>query len=257
MADDIVDIPFETYDTSVPDLLDRIDATGMFSDQTTILLKPNLVNDSPFPVTTSPDFCRPVIHYIQARSSARIILAEGCGDADLETGDIFKILGFDRLAEDTGIELLDLNHAPLEKHECPDNTIFPEFYLPEIAGQSFVISLPVLKAHSLADMTGTLKNMMGFAPPHHYSGGGFWKKAMFHERMQASIVELNRYILPDLTLMDASVGLSQYHLGGPTCDPPVGRLIGGQDPFMVDQAAAEYLGLDPGRIPHICQALPR
>jgi uncharacterized protein (DUF362 family) len=93
--------------------------------------------------------------------------------------------------------------------------------------------------------------MMGFAPPEHYSGGGFWKKAIFHSNMQDSLIELNRYIVPDLTLMDAGVGLSEYHLGGPECDPPVNRLLAGTDPFAVDQAAARLLGLDPDKIPHI------
>ncbi len=118
---------------------------------------------------------------------------------------------------------------------------------------SFIVSLPLLKAHSLAGITGTLKNMMGFAPPQYYSGGGMWKKSFFHEQMQDSIIELCRYRTPDLTLMDASVGLSQYHLGGPMCDPPIGKLLAGDDPFRMDQCAAELLNLDPGIIRHIHQ----
>ena len=247
----VLDCGFDSYPASVPRILDRLGADRIFSGQDTILLKPNLVNDDPFPVTTAPEFCRAVIKYIRACSGARIIIAEGCGDAVLETDEVFRALKFDRLAREAEVELLDLNHAPLVRRELPGNTIFPEFYLPEIAGDSFILSLPVLKAHSLARITGTLKNMMGFAPPEHCSGGGFWKKAVFHSKMQASLMELNRYIVPDLTLMDASVGLSEYHLGGPTCDPPVNRLLAGTDPFAVDRAAARLLGLDPDTIPHI------
>ena len=248
---DVVEIEFESYSQSVPKILDLIKAHDRIRQEKSILLKPNLVNDSPFPVTTSPEFCRAVIQYIRKYSRARLIIAEGCGDAVLETGEIFGILGYDRLSREFDIELMDLNHAPLIRMEKPGNQIFSEMFLPKIAFESYVISLPVLKAHSLAVMTGTLKNMMGFAPPEHYSGGGFWKKAAFHDRMQQSIRELNTYLTPDLTLMDASVGLCQYHLGGPQCSPPLNRLVAGYDPFELDQAVARLLGLDPDRIPHI------
>ncbi|HCY87582.1 MAG TPA: hypothetical protein DHV36_20780 [Desulfobacteraceae bacterium] len=247
----VIQCAFETYGTSVPFILDQLDVKHRVKGQETILLKPNLVNADPFPITTSPHLCRAVIRYLKTCCDARIIIAEGCGDAVLETDQVFNRLGYDRLAAETGVELMDLNHAPLKIHTRPENRIFPEFYLPEIADGSFIISLPVLKAHSLAVITGTLKNMMGFAPPAHYSGGGAWKKAAFHSKMQRSVMELNRYILPDLTLMDASVGLSEYHLGGPICDPPVNRLLAGTDPFALDQAAARLLDIDPESIPHI------
>jgi uncharacterized protein (DUF362 family) len=125
-------------------------------------------------------------------------------------------------------------------------------HLPEIAFTHTIISVPVLKAHSLAGITGTLKNMLGFAPPAHYSGRyGGWKKAVFHGRMQQSIVDLNRYIAPDLTIMDASVGMAEYHLGGPECDPPVARIVAGCNPWAVDRAAARLLGLDWRDIGHV------
>ena len=247
----IMESEFKTYSESVPEILDAIQAGQQLKKQETVLLKPNLVTASPFPVTTSPELCRTVIEYIRRHSQARLIIGEGCGDEEMDTPEVFAALGYERLAQEMDVELLDLNHAPLIRLENMGNRIFPEIFLPEIAFESYVISLPVLKAHSLAVMTGTLKNMMGFAPPEHYSGGGFWKKSFFHSRMQQSIRELNGFIAPDLTLMDASVGLCQYHLGGPRCNPPVNRLIAGNDPFEIDQAGARLLGLDLQKIPHI------
>lgn len=242
---------FESYKISVPKTLDAINASHLFAEQETILLKPNIVNGSPFPVTTAPEFCAPVVEYIKNCSKAKIIIAEGCGDNANETSDLFNLLGYDKLAEKYDIELMDLNHEPLTTLTHPENKIFPEIYLPQIAFNSFILSLPVLKAHSLAYITGTLKNMMGFAPPEYYSGSGVWKKAFFHEQMQDSLIELNRFLKPDLTLMDASVGLAEYHLGGPECHPRVNKLIVGDDPFEIDQCAARLLGFDPDSIRHI------
>jgi uncharacterized protein (DUF362 family) len=150
------------------------------------------------------------------------------------------------------VELVDLNHAPLVRLENPDCSVFPEMYLPEIAMTHYLISVPVLKAHSFSKITGTLKNMIGLAPPKHYSGRfGTWKKAVFHGKMHQSIVELNRYRTPDLSLVDATVGMPEYHLGGTHCDPPVNRLLAGFDPVTVDRRSAELLGFRWQGIGHL------
>jgi len=208
-----------------------------------ILLKPNLVNASPFPVTTHPDFVAAVIETIRAHTSAPMVIAEGCGAMELETGEVFVRLGYDCLAEKYGVELLDLNHAPLVRRENAACTVFPEMWLPEVAFTHCIVSLPVLKAHSLAEMTGTLKNMMGFPPPSHYQRGG-WKKSAFHGRMHQSIKDLCQYVTPDFTIMDATVGLSQYHLGGAECCPPIGKILAGSDALAVDRMGCELLGMN-------------
>lgn len=246
------EVAFTAYSESVPRALDKIGAQKVLSRQTAILIKPNLVNDAPHPVTTHPACCAAIIGYIRSFSDVDIIIAEGTGDAGKKTPAVFTALGYDAVSAQTDVPLLDLNHAPLVKKTNDHCPVFPEVFLPEIAFTHFIISVPVLKAHSLAIITGTMKNMMGFAPPAHYSGrGGTWKKAVFHQHMQQSIIDLNRYRTPDLTVLDASIGLSDYHLGGARCDPPVNKIVAGFDPMVVDRAAAGLLGLDWRTIHHL------
>ncbi|MDY6905085.1 MAG: DUF362 domain-containing protein [Thermodesulfobacteriota bacterium] len=245
-------VEFTTYRESIAQALDKINARQTIAQQAAILIKPNLVNASPHPVTTHPDCCAAVIDYIRGFSDVDIMIAEGTGAAGRETPGVFTALGYDAVAGQTGVPLVDLNHAPLVKKTDDQCPVFGEMFLPELAFTCFIISVPVLKAHSLATMTGTLKNMMGFAPPAHYSGrGGTWKKAVFHEQMQQSILDLNQYRTPDLTVLDASIGLSDYHLGGAHCDPPVNKIVAGFDPLAVDRIAADLLGLDWRRIRHL------
>ncbi|MEZ4602968.1 MAG: DUF362 domain-containing protein [Desulfobacterales bacterium] len=78
-----------------------------------------------------------------------------------------------------------------------------------------------------------------------------WNKAEFHRDIHQAIVDLNRYRKADLTLMDASVGMPDYHLGGRNCEPPVNQLVAGFDPLAVDRKAAELLGRDWRTIPHL------
>lgn len=245
-------VEFETYDESVAKALDGIHARDILARQTAVLIKPNLVNASPHPVTTPPECCGAVIKYIRSCSTAKMVIAEGCGDSSKLTTEIFERLGYNELAERHGIPLIDLNVSPLRRLENKACPFLPEIYLPEIAFSHFIISVPVLKAHSFSKITGTLKNMMGFAPPSYYSGRyGTWKKSVFHQDMHQAIVDLNTYRCPDLTVMDATIGLADFHLGGRTCDPPVNKIVAGPDPVAVDRTAAKLLGIDWEKIPHL------
>jgi len=245
-------VEFTSYEESVALALDEIGAADILAGQKKVLLKPNLVNASPPPITTPPEFCEAVIAYVRSCSDAQIEVAEGSGDATRSTAEIFEILGYADLAENYNVKLVDLNEAPLTRLTIPDRPVFPEMYLPKIAFTHFIVSLPVLKAHSLAGVTGALKNMMGFAPPKYYMGsGGSWKKSVFHLRMQQSIKDLNAYIKPHLAVMDATVGMPEYHLGGRHCDPPVNKILASLDPCGMDRRAAGLLGLNWKDIGHL------
>jgi uncharacterized protein (DUF362 family) len=247
-----VTVDFKSYNDSITLALDNIGAKEVIAKQSSVLIKPNLVNASAHPVTTSVDCCEAVIKYVSSCSKADIIIAEGCGDTSLETDDVFDLLGYRDLSRHYGVSLVDLNESHLNKLVNKDCPVFPDIYLPEIAFTHFIISLPVLKAHSLSVITGTLKNMIGFAPPKYYSGRyGNWKKSVFHEDIHQSIIDLNRYRSPDLSIMDASVGLVEYHLGGRLCSPPVKKIIVGFNPVEVDRKAAALLKLNWKEIQHL------
>ncbi len=252
-----VTIDFTTCGESVPEALEKIGAAAVLQKQKQVLIKPNLVTDAPHPITTGTDLCRAVIEYVRSVSAAEIIVAEGTGDAGLTTGEVYARLGYDELARECQLELIDLNQAPLRRLENKSCRFFPEIYLPEIIFSHFIISLPVLKVHSLSGITGTMKNMIGVVPPDHYGGrSGLWKKARLHEKIHEAVLELNRYRCSDLTVLDARIGLADYHLGGRRCHPPVGKILAGFDPVLLDRAAAKLLGLDWRTIAHLHDSRP-
>lgn len=240
------------YGSAVTRALDAIDARTFFAAQDRVLLKPNLVNASGFPVTTPVALVRAVLRYARAAGAGNVVVAEGCGDAQLDTPEVYARLGYETMAREEEAELIDLNHVPCRILEDGSRAMHRTMELPEIAFTHAIVSLPVLKAHSLSDFTGTLKNMMGLLPPSRYgAGAGGYKKSRFHGQLQESIADLVAYRTPDLTVMDATVGLSQYHLGGPECDPPVGKLLASFDSLALDRTAAGLLGLDWRSIGHL------
>ena len=127
-------------------------------------------------------------------------------------------------------------------------------YLPELLDEVFLLSVPVLKAHSLAGVTLTMKNMMGCAPPTHYQKGGCWGKSAFHSRIQEAVFDLNRYRTPDFTLLDATIGMSKAHLWGPHCQPAVGLIAASADPVAIDSFGCSLLKRSWRDIGHIAMA---
>jgi uncharacterized protein (DUF362 family) len=252
MNSSVVSKKYTNYAVSVDCCMTLAGAAALLAEDRPVMLKPNLVNDSPHPVTTSPAFCEAVILFVREHTDAPVVVAEGCGDAGLNTQEVFERLGYHDLAQRLDVDLLDLNNAPLIRRMNPNCVLFPEMWLPEAAFDHLLISLPVLKAHSLCRFSGSMKNMMGLVPPRHYAGRfGNWKKAAFHHRLDQAIVDLNHYRCPDFTVMDASIGLADYHLGGAHCDPPVNRILAAADPRALDREAATLLGLDWTRVGHL------
>jgi uncharacterized protein (DUF362 family) len=252
MGEKVAVVPFlGEYRKAVYAILEAVGAAEVLAGQRRVLIKPNLVNLSPPPVTLPVQCAEAVARYVRDCCDAEVLVGEGPGGASLSAGQVFRRHGYQAMAESCGVALVDLDASELVRVDNPKCAVFPEMWLPRIVMESFVISVPVLKAHSLAGVTLSMKNMMGCAPAAHYGQRGGWHKAAFHARMHEAVFDLNRYRRPDLALIDGSVGLAEYHLGGPVCRPPVGRLVAGFDPVAVDAVGATLLGRDWREIDHI------
>lgn len=246
---------FTDWRRSVRHILDAAGLAARLQRVKTVLVKPNLVEDHPPPITTPVELAAALVAYLRdAAPHVEIIIGEGCGSLSYDTRHVFASLGYEDLARQMDITLLDLNDMPLVKRTNRRCRRWPEMYLPEVVFSSFLLSIPVLKAHSLAGVTLTMKNMMGLAPSAHYQQGGHWKKAAFHDRVQEAVLDLNRYRTPDFTLLDATVGMQEAHLWGPCCDPPPNRLAAGFDPVAVDAYGCMLLKRDWREIGHIRMA---
>lgn len=246
---------FESWEKTVWSLLDAAKFQDLVTPHSTILLKPNLVEALQPPITVPVHCVEAVVSYIQATLPEKnICVAEGCGAANYDTFHCFDVLGYTEMAGRKNIDLIDLNEEATVKKTDPRCLRWPEMHLPQLLDEVFLFSLPVLKAHSLAGVTLTMKNMMGCAPPKHYQQGGFWKKASFHKDIHRAVFDLNCYRTPDFTLLEGTVGMAEAHLWGPTCKPPVNRIAVSSDPVAIDAYGCMLLGRDWQDIEHIALA---
>ncbi len=247
--------PGDDFAKNLPRLLENAALPAALAGKKRILIKPNLVEAKPPPVTTPVALVAALVDFLRAHApGAEIIIGEGCGSLSYDTWHPYAELGYVDLAKEKNIPLVDLNQEPSVKRSNPACKRWPEIHLPALAFDCLLISVPVLKAHTLSGVTLTMKNMMGLAPPEHYHQGGHWKKAAFHHRIHEAIVDLNRYRTPDFTILDATVGMSKAHLWGPTCNPPPNLLAAGFDPVSVDAYGAELLCRNWRDIGHISMA---
>ena len=218
---------------------------GLFeklSDKTRVLIKPNLVEAINPPVTTPVDIVGEIVGFIQRElPSIEIIVADGTGSLDYDTAHVFTELGYEELALKYNVSLVDLNKEESVRLEVEGCARWPELYLPKIALESFLISVPVLKAHTLAGVTLTMKNMVGLAPPNKYQQGGHWRKSAFHTNIDEAVFDLNRYRSADFTILDAREGMSEAHLWGRKLDPPPGLIVAGTDVVKIDAYGARLL----------------
>ena len=242
---------FVSWQDSLPPLLDKAGLVKQIPDNQTILIKPNLVENLQPPVTTPIELVAALVDYLQERTTNTIIIGEGCGALNYDTWHPFEQLGYTRLAEKKGIKLVDLNEEPCRRRKLTHCKRWPELFLPEIGYNCFLLSVPVLKVHTLAGVTLTMKNMMGLVPPAHYQQGNSWKKSSFHTNIQAAIADLNRYRTPDFTILDATIGMAESHLWGRTCEPAPNILAAGYDPVAIDSYGAGLLGKDWHDTDHI------
>jgi uncharacterized protein (DUF362 family) len=245
----VAQVRFTSYDHSISQALDLIGAGARLPREGLIILKPNLTNASPPPVTTSVQAVEAVYRYCRARTRAQILIGEGAGSG--RTLEVFAALGYTEFAQRAGLRLVDFNEAETVELQNPDALQWPRFHLPRIALEAFVVSIPVLKDHSFTKTTIALKNMFGLAPGRHY--GGTWNKAKLHSpSTDDSVVDVCLYKKPDLSVVDASVALTGNHLAGRK--KAVNRILAGFDPVAVDAVGSELLGHDPGWVHYLTSA---
>jgi uncharacterized protein (DUF362 family) len=218
-------------------VLKGLDELGVRVCGRKIVIKPNLITNRPYPVTTPPETVGALIEYF--REENEVVIAEGSGFGD--TRAIYQDQGYVELAKRYGVRLVDLNRDGFDVLENPEATVLKRFEFPRTLKDSYLISAAALKRHSQARVTLSIKNMLGAT-----IGGD---KGRFHRLgLSESIVDINLYKRPDLAVIDGRLGLDS-ELGERTKE--YGVMIFSEDPVAADAIGAKLLGRDPLHVKHL------
>jgi uncharacterized protein (DUF362 family)/Pyruvate/2-oxoacid:ferredoxin oxidoreductase delta subunit len=214
------------------------------------ILKPNFVagRNAETGSTTSFALLKAVAEEVRA-CGAEPVLCETPG-TEFDREATYTILGVEQFCADNGIRILRVDP------EGGDDWVElqPEgakklrrFHMPRILSEACLINLPVLKTHVVSTMTLGMKNVMGILPRPD-------RRSMHTFGIDQSIVDMNRGIKPDLTIVDGNVGQDgEGPLYGDKADLQV--LVAGRDSLAVDLVCCQLVGVKPRDIPHLKLAL--
>ncbi|NPV53401.1 MAG: DUF362 domain-containing protein [Firmicutes bacterium] len=231
---------------STGDLLDLIGGIrSIVSPGDIVLLKPNIgfKKNHLTGATTNPGVVKALSILVKEAGARKIIIGEGA-IVGTSTRDAFEANGYYALAGELGAELLDLKTAEMVAVPVPCGRAFHRLHVPRaILEADVVINLPVMKTHDALPVTLSLKNMKGIIREQD--------KKRFHKwGLSQAIVDLNKIVCPDLTVLDGTIGMEGL---GPAHGEPanLGVMVASTDTVAADAIGSLIMGIDPGEVEYI------
>jgi len=226
-----------------------LDLTGgldnLISPGDLVLIKPNLVGSYHYTsgATTNLHVIRALCELVKKVGAKKVIIADGPA-IGYKTEEVFAATKLDKLSRKIGAELIDLKKTNAIYMGIPNGKVFRRLKISQTFMEADVdINVPVMKTHDIFPATLGLKNMKGVIQEKD--------KKRFHKwGLAQSIVDLNKLVLPQLTVLDGTIGMEGM---GPAHGTPVnlGIIISSFDTVAADSVASAVMGIDPLEIEYI------
>lgn len=238
----------DTYN-SIKEALELCDGLKGFSGRDRILIKPNLVSwdfDLPFPpygVVTTSAVMFALVQILNEAGFTNITIGEASlGGSGSKTGKIFQVLGYEKLREKYGVELVDFNQDEFEDVDVGG-------YKFSIARKALeadkIIDVPVLKTHNQCKVSLGIKNFKGCIDRK--------SKKLCHDRdadLQHMFPRIAEKLPVALTVIDGIFALEK----GPGHSGKAFRrdiLVASRDLLACDVVGAALLGYDASEVEHL------
>src|SRR6266700_4941764 len=224
---------------------------SVIKDANIAVLKPNFVagRSAETGSTTSFALLKAVSEEVRA-CGAEPVLCEIPG-TEFDREATYTILGVEKFCAENGIRIVRIDPEGGERDwvelRPAGARSLRRFHIPRFMQEACFINLPVLKTHVVSTMTLGMKNTMGILPRPD-------RRTMHTLGIAQCIVDMNRGIKPDLTIVDGSVGQDgEGPLYGEKADLQV--LVAGHDSLAVDLICCRLVDVKPRDIPHLKLAL--
>ncbi|MBD3367938.1 MAG: DUF362 domain-containing protein [Candidatus Eisenbacteria bacterium] len=205
------------------------------------LLKPNLVIAAKpsTAIVTHPAVTEAVVLVLREHGIDRITIADGPG-VGLDVPEVFRVTGYDALAERLGVELVSFNDAERRDREWKYGTIGVPVVLEDA---DLYVNLPKMKTHGYTRVTLSVKNHKGMLSEAA-------KKQDHQLGLHDPLAQHAGIVPPHLIIVDGIVGLEG---DGPLNGRPKRSrmLAAGTNMLEVDAACARLMGFDPEKIRHL------
>jgi uncharacterized protein (DUF362 family) len=158
------------------------------------------------------------------------------------TGESFVINGYEKLARDYNLRLVDLDRDERVYRKVKSPLRFKEFPIAKSSiDNDYVINVAKLKVHSLWKVTLCLKNLFGCV-----SGRS---KVLIHPHMDEAIHDYMQIFKSDLNIIDGIVGNQNDEFFPNPMRSNI--IIGGKDILSVDVVGTSCMGIDPQDVKYL------
>jgi len=205
-----------------------------------IAIKPNLCYyfDYSTGETTDSLLIGALIDYIRdhVNSNVQIFIVESDATA-MSTKYVFKVLGYEKLAKEKNVGLVNLSKTPFREVEV-NGYYFKTFKKPIIFDDvDFYINVPKIKLHPLTKISCALKNQFGCNPISY--------KVQYHPHLNEVIADINSILRPSINIAD---GIIIKREDGPFKYNIIAASI---DPVALDSMVATFAQYNPKTVKHL------
>ena len=240
-------LPLYNFDQhDINEAVDRVIQLSEYSKKSLqkVVMKVNLRYywDSSTGETTDPRVVSAVIDSIRGRfgSNVEILVAEADASA-MRAKHAFRMLGYEKLANNKSVQLVNLSEEESDEHEIDVNGKTIKLSIPSIlTNVDALINIPKIKFHRLTTITCSMKNMFGAL---HVR-----RKVQYHPMLNEVIVAVNKLVKPSLNIADGLVVLGKHPV-------KMGLVMASTSSIALDCAVATLMGNNPKRIHHLSLAV--
>ncbi len=211
----------------------------------TVLIKPNIGWDVPpeRAANTHPDLIGRLVTLCREAGAKSVSVFDNTCD---QWQRAYANSGIEKAARDAGAVIVNGKDQTLYREvEIPDGVKLRSAQVHELVLDSDVfINVPVLKHHSGALMTASMKNLMGVV----------WDRRFYHNNdLHQCIADFVTVRAPTLNIVDAYNPMVRNGPRGKTEDDTVvmRTLLASADIVAADAAAAKLLGHEPADVTHV------
>ena len=202
-----------------------------------VAIKPNLAYywDAATGYTTDPRVVAAIIDIVRERCGEDVDIKVVEADASaMRTKYAFKVLGYEKLAEEKKVELFNLSKDILEEKTVQIGKNKINFKVPGLLLDSdLFVDVPKLKLMRIVKITCAMKNIFGCI--------GKPRKIVYHPILNETIVGINKILRPHLTVVDGLVASGRFPV-------KLNLIMASVDPFSIDWVASQIMGYKPSSV---------
>ncbi len=204
-----------------------------------VWVKPNIGWDRPpeLAANTNPDVVATVVRHCLDAGAKVVKVGDNPCDLPART---YKVSGIADAAKRAGAEVVFLDRSRFRTKRIGGERVKELPMCPDILECDLIVNVPIVKHHGRSEATLCMKNFMGVIE----------QRKTFHQAIPECLVDLNRYLKPQISILDGIRILTAHGpKGGDPKDVAVKmQVAAGIDVVAMDAWGAELLGRKPEEI---------